>query len=170
MLPLVFAFTCSMDGTTAPGAKDHMLQAVLQCISHYCPNIVSVNMDKDQSELSMVSEVFPDARRQLYYWHAIKYLETHLAEDKPPAKYDPCISHAKFDFIDPMWAPGITSGWLKDGVLEKDADCDKPENEEDEDYHQVCSTKHKINSIILHVACHRRGKQEHQLVSHLCLY
>ncbi|KAF8226953.1 hypothetical protein L208DRAFT_1406196 [Tricholoma matsutake] len=87
-LPLAFAFTCSTDGNTAPGAKDRMLQDVLRCITQYCPNIVSVNTDKDQTELSAVNEVFPYARRQLCYWHAIRYLETRLAEDKPPAKYD----------------------------------------------------------------------------------
>ncbi|KAF8222674.1 hypothetical protein L208DRAFT_1413022 [Tricholoma matsutake] len=86
-LSLAFAFTCSMDGNTAPGGKDHMLQDVLRCIAQYCPNIVSVNTDKDQTELSVVSEVFPYVRRQLCYWHAIRYLETHLAEDKLPAKY-----------------------------------------------------------------------------------
>ena len=141
-LPLTFAFTCSTDGNAAPGAKDRMLQDVLRCIAQYCPNIVSVNTDKDQTELSAVSEVFPYARRQLCYWHAIRYLETRLAEDKPPAKYDPRIAHAKFDFIDPTWAPGIMSGWLEDGVLENDAECDKPEDDEDEeeDHQKVCST------------------------------
>ena len=141
-LPLVFAFTCSMDGNAAPGAKDCMLQDVLQCITWYCPNIVSVNTDKDQTELSTVSEVFPNMRRQLCYWHAIKYLETHLSEDKPSAKYDPCIAHAKFDLIDLTWAPGVMSGWLEDGVLEKDAECNKPEDEDEEDEvdQQVCST------------------------------
>jgi hypothetical protein len=91
-LPLAFAFTCSTDGTAAPGAKDRMLQDVLRCIDRYCPNIASVNLDKDPTELRAVSEVFPHARRQLCYWHAIKYLETRLAEDKPPAKYDPRIA------------------------------------------------------------------------------
>ncbi|KAF8220901.1 hypothetical protein L208DRAFT_1123455, partial [Tricholoma matsutake] len=51
-LPLAFAFTCSMDGNATPGAKDHMLQDVLQFIIQYCTNIVSVNTDKDQAELS----------------------------------------------------------------------------------------------------------------------
>lgn len=33
-LPLAFAFTCSTDGNTAPGAKDRMLQAVSFSVSH----------------------------------------------------------------------------------------------------------------------------------------
>ncbi|KAF8225771.1 hypothetical protein L208DRAFT_1177526, partial [Tricholoma matsutake] len=122
VLPLVFTFTCSMDGNATSGAKDHMLQDVLQCIAQYCTNIVSVNTDKDQTELSTVSKVFPNARRQLCYWHAIKYLETCLVEDKLPARYNPCIAHTKFDLMDPTWAPGVMSGWLEDGVLEKDAE------------------------------------------------
>ena len=74
-LLLAFMFTCSTDGTTAPGAKDRMLQKVLQCVDKYCPNIAAVHLDKDLTELSSVHVVFPNARSQLCYWHVIKYLE-----------------------------------------------------------------------------------------------
>ena len=88
-LPLAFAFTCSTDGTAAPHAKDRMLQNVLRHVGNYCPNIAAGHSDKELSEISAIRIVLPDARNQLCYWHAIKYLEERLAEDKPPAKYDP---------------------------------------------------------------------------------
>jgi hypothetical protein len=117
-------------------------------------------------ELSAVSEVFLHARRQLCYWHAIKYLETRLAEDKPPAKYDPQIAHVKFDFINLTWAPGITSGWLEDGVHKSDAECDKPDDEEvHEDHQLVRCLEFKINSVLTLTL--QRCKRNLQLVSHL---
>ena len=51
-LPLAFAFTCSTDGTAAPGAKDRILQKVLGHIDEYCPNIADVHLDKDLTELT----------------------------------------------------------------------------------------------------------------------
>ncbi|KAF8221447.1 hypothetical protein L208DRAFT_1414990, partial [Tricholoma matsutake] len=72
----------AMDSTWKTNALSYELYA---CIAQYCPNIVSVNTDKDQTKLSAVSEVFPYARRQLCYWHVIRYPETCLAEDKLPA-------------------------------------------------------------------------------------
>ena len=100
-LLLAFAFTCSTDGTATPGTKDRMLQKVLQHVDKYCPNIAAVHLDKDPTELSSVHVVFPNARSQLCYWHAIKYLEKRLAEDEPPAKYDPHTARKAFTFIDP---------------------------------------------------------------------
>jgi len=52
-----------------------------------------------------------------------------LAENKLPAKYDPRNAHRVFDFIDPTWAPGVTAGWLEDGVVESDALTGRPEDE-----------------------------------------
>ena len=129
-LPLAFAFTCSTDGTAAPGAKDRMIQSVLQHIDDFCPNVMNVHVDKDPTELSAIHIVFCNAKAQLCYWHAIRYLEQRLAEDKPPAKYDPHIAHKVFTFIDPTWAPGVTSGWLEDGVHEDDVECERPEEAE----------------------------------------
>ena len=135
-LLLAFAFTCSTDGTAAPGAKDRMLQKVLGRIDEYCPNIADVHLDKDPTELSAVHTVLPNAKGHLCYWHAISYLEQWLAEDKLPAKYNPWIAHKKFVFINPTWAPGITSGWLEYNVHEEDAECKGPE--EDDVEQPVC--------------------------------
>ena len=126
-LLLAFAFTCSTDGTAVPRAKDHMLQKVLGHIDEYCPNIADIHLDKDLTELSAVCAALPNAKGHLCYWHAIiRYLEQQLAEDKPPAKYDPQIAHKKFALMDPTWAPGIMSGWIEEDVREEDTECERP--------------------------------------------
>jgi hypothetical protein len=53
-----------------------------------------------------------------------------LAEDTPPAAYDPRVAHRKFQFIDPTWAPGVSLGWLEDGVSEEDAEMEKLDKEQ----------------------------------------
>ena len=141
-LPLAFAFTCSTDGTAAPGAKDQMLRDVLQHVDKYTPNLAVAHSDKDPTELSAIRDVWPDAKSQLCYWHAIRYLEERLAEDKPPAKYDPRKAHQQLAFVDPTWAPGVTSGWLEEGVHEDNAECKQPTNDEDaEDEEPVSPTQ-----------------------------
>lgn len=115
-LPLAFTFTASTDGTVAEGAKQHMLQSVLKHINKQCPNISVAHSDKDLSEINAIQIELPRAKHQLCYWHAIKYLEEHLAEDKPLARYDPRKAHQVHHFIDPTWAPGITSGLLEEDV------------------------------------------------------
>ncbi|KAG6907485.1 hypothetical protein DXG01_008775 [Tephrocybe rancida] len=110
-LVLAFAFTASIDGTAEEGAKDRMMQRVLEHVRGYCPGIQFAHTDKDKTEINAIHRALPRARSQLCYWHAIRYLKERLAEDKVPAKYDPRKAHKIFDFIDPTWAPGI------DGII-----------------------------------------------------
>jgi hypothetical protein len=53
-------------------------------------------------------------KHQLCYWHGICYIEERLAEDKPPAYYDPCKAHLVFSFLDATWAPGVTRGTIEE--------------------------------------------------------
>ncbi|KIJ30764.1 hypothetical protein M422DRAFT_184438 [Sphaerobolus stellatus SS14] len=106
-LPVAFVFVTT-DGSALSGAKDRMLQQVLGHLKNKCPNILFTLSDKDQSEINACRAIFPQARHQLCYWHAIRYIEERLAEDKIPAPYDPLKAHRIFDFIDPTWAPGVT--------------------------------------------------------------
>jgi hypothetical protein len=129
-VPMAFAFTASADGTALPGAKDRMLQDFIGWVSERCPNITFTLSDKDTSEINAFHTVIPTAKHQLCYWHALKYLEERLAEDKPPARYDPRKAHRIFEFVDPTWAPGVTSSWLEDGVHESDAEVTCPDRED----------------------------------------
>lgn len=147
-LPLAFAFTTSTDGSAAEGAKDRMLQHVLGHVSEKCPKIEFVGSDKDSTEINSARAKIPQAKHQLCTWHGVRYVQERLAENKLPAKYDPRNAHKVFDFIDPTWAPGVTAGWLEDGVMESDALTAEPceedgkdqEDEEDESI-SVCETK-----------------------------
>jgi hypothetical protein len=86
--------------------------------------------NKDTDEIVAMQGSWIKAKKhQLCYWHAITYVEEQLAEDKPSAKYDPQKAHAIFCFIDPTWAPGVTSGQLEDGVHEDDTDIEESEHE-----------------------------------------
>jgi hypothetical protein len=125
-VPFAFVFTASTDGTATSGTKDRMLRDVIGWVSKRCPNITFTLSDKDTSEINAFRHCVPDAKHQLCYWHAIRYLEARLAEDKPPAAYDPRKAHSIFDFIDPTWAPGVTIGWLEEGVHEHDVVTEQP--------------------------------------------
>jgi hypothetical protein len=107
-LPLGFIFTTMTDGSASAGAKQRMLVEALAWLSVRCPNIMFTLSDKDPSEIKACRISLPKAKHQLCYWHGIKYIEERLAEDKPPASYDPRNAHGVFDFIDPTWAPGVT--------------------------------------------------------------
>jgi hypothetical protein len=113
-LPLVFAFVST--GGAATGAKERALQDVLQWVKVKCPHVKFTLSDKDLSEINACSTIFDTAKHQLCYWHAIKYLEERLAEDKPPAAYDSRIAHQQHSFIDPTWAPGVTNGHINEGL------------------------------------------------------
>ncbi|KAJ8095385.1 hypothetical protein PM082_023155 [Marasmius tenuissimus] len=124
-IPLAFMFT-THDETAPEGSKDLLLRDLLKFTKSRCPNIIFTLSDKDTSEINTCRHVFSDAKHQLCYWHAIRYLEKRLTENRPPASYDPRKAHAIFKFIDPTWAPGVTIGWLEDGVHEEDAEEDRP--------------------------------------------
>ncbi|KAF7978602.1 hypothetical protein HWV62_45332 [Athelia sp. TMB] len=108
-LPLGFIFTTMTDGSAKPGAKERMLTETLTWLSKRCPNIEWTLSDKDPSEINACRKAI-NKKHQLCYWHATRYIEERLAEDKLPAAYDPRKAHAVFAFIDPTWAPGVTRG------------------------------------------------------------
>ena len=90
---------------TAEHAKEEMLKDVIGYISARCPNNKFTLTDKDITEINAFRKKIPTAKHQLCYWHGIRYIEDRLAENKPPASYDPRKAHRVFDFIDPTWAP-----------------------------------------------------------------
>ncbi|KAF7344983.1 SWIM-type domain-containing protein [Mycena venus] len=107
-MPFVFLFTVST-GDAAEGAKTRMLGDVLKYMNKRCPDIMFTLSDKEPAEISACRTEIPKAKHQLCYWHAITYIQERLAENKPPAAYDPRKAHQIFDFINPTWAPGVTA-------------------------------------------------------------
>lgn len=111
-------FITSTDGTAQPGAKKRMLQSVFDYVVKRCPNVKFTLSDKDVDEIDSMRAKITRAKHQLCCWHAIRYITQRLAENKPPAHYDPRQAYSVFDFIDPTWAPGVMEGWIEDGVCE----------------------------------------------------
>lgn len=95
------------------GAKQRMLENFLEWFSKRCPNIKFTLSDKDPSEIGAFRKEIP-VKHQLCYWHGVRYIEERLAEDKPPAYYDPRKAHLVFSFLDATWAPGVTRGDIEE--------------------------------------------------------
>ena len=123
-LPLGFIFTAMTDGTATKGAKQRMLEGFLPWFTTRCPNIKFTLSDKDPSEIGACRTKITNAKHQLCYWHGVCYIEERLAEDKPPAKYDPRKANLIFPFIDPTWAPGITRGDVEEYLDGRDIEGD----------------------------------------------
>ncbi|KAJ7240933.1 hypothetical protein C8J57DRAFT_1561968, partial [Mycena rebaudengoi] len=106
-MPFAFMFTTSTSDA-AEGAKTRMLRDILKYMAQRCPNIMFTLSDKEVAEINACRAEIPRTKHQLCYWHGIRYIEERLAENKPPAHYDPRKAHKVFDFIDPTWAPGVS--------------------------------------------------------------
>jgi transposase-like protein len=70
-IPMAFAFMAPTDGSVVTGAKDHILQDILEWVSKLCSNIVFTLSDKDLLEINAFCTKIPLAKHQLCYWHAI---------------------------------------------------------------------------------------------------
>ncbi|KAJ7482135.1 hypothetical protein B0H11DRAFT_2157722 [Mycena galericulata] len=121
-LPVSFMFIGNSDDSAETGGKERTLRHLIRHVGSHCKNIMFTGSDKETIEITGFRAEIPQARHQLCYIHAIS----------PPAAYDPRVAHRTFDFIDTTWAPGVSSGWLEDGVSEEDAEMERPADEEDE--------------------------------------
>jgi MULE transposase domain. len=79
-IPVAFIFTTS-DGTAEEGAKERMLQDLLEYLKKRCPNIMFTLSDKELSEINAFQVKLLQAKHQLCYWHAIRYIEERLGEN-----------------------------------------------------------------------------------------
>ena len=137
-----------------PMAQPHPAPKIICCKKFFSTWITTAQTLQPYilTELSAFCTVFPHARGQLCYWHAIRYLEQWLAEDKPPAKYDLQIANKSFTFIDLTWAPGVMSGWLEDNVHKDDVECERLDNENEQPA-MVCKSYIPLPSLITHEPC-----------------
>ncbi|KAG8900052.1 hypothetical protein FRC00_000052 [Tulasnella sp. 408] len=127
-IPLGFIYTVGTDGTAKTGAKKRLLIDFLDFYRARCPRITFTLTDKERAEVDAFRKVWPNAKHQCCYWHAIRYLETRLSENKPPGPYDPRVASRKFDFIDPTWTPGVVTS----AKNEIEGGSAKPRGQEDE--------------------------------------
>lgn len=114
-LPLAFLFVRST-GEKSDGAKIDLLENFLLQLRE---RGVLATDSAERAEIVAFARVF-HTKRQLCYWHGIKYLKERLAENKPPAYYDSRVAHFAFGFIDPEWAPGLAGGRFVPGSFEEE--------------------------------------------------
>ncbi|KAG9044495.1 hypothetical protein FS837_008065 [Tulasnella sp. UAMH 9824] len=130
-IPIGFIYTCGTDGTATRGAKMRLLVDFLKFFQERCPRIIFTLTDKERAKIDAFRKVWPDAKHQCCYWHAIRYLETRLAEDKLPGPYDPRNASKAFSFIDPTWAPGVVAK-VEDAENDLESGSTRPRGESDE--------------------------------------
>lgn len=116
-IPLGIIMHCSTDSTAAEGAKERALDDFLAYYAKRCRRVKFTLSDKESSEINALRKAFPRSKHVLCFWHAIQTLQKRLADDTAPASYDPLAANKVFSFIDPTWAPGVSSN-------EKDASID----------------------------------------------
>ncbi|RPD61298.1 hypothetical protein L227DRAFT_466509, partial [Lentinus tigrinus ALCF2SS1-6] len=90
----------------ASGAKQTLLERFLRKLRALGVHPEFTLTDKDWSEINAMRAVWPNAKHQLCFWHALRALKQRLAKNKEhPAVYDSEAAHEKFSFIDLNFVP-----------------------------------------------------------------
>ena len=75
-------------------------------IKHLGVNPEYTLTDKDWSEINAMQLVWPSAKHQLCFWHALRALKQRLAKlAERPGAYNAEEAHNEFEFIDPTFLP-----------------------------------------------------------------
>ena len=109
-IPLAFLLIST--GKDAPsGAKQAVLESFLGALKNLGVRPEFTLSDKDWSEIKAMEAVWPEAKHQLCYWHALRAVKTRLAKNKTrPLPYDPAEPMKEFGFIDPSFVPASQGG------------------------------------------------------------
>lgn len=95
---------------TSPEADKGAKEAVL---TGFCQHLCSAGVkpeftltDKDFSEINAMHAVWPSAKHQLCFWHALRAVKPRLAKNKDtPGPYNPEEAQAEFSFISSNFVP-----------------------------------------------------------------
>ena len=103
-IPLAF---CYIETTkdAGPGAKQQLLENFLTELRHLGVDPKFTLTDKDVSEINAMRAVWPRAKHQLCFWHALRALKQRLAKKTRPVPYDVEGAANEFPFIDPAFLP-----------------------------------------------------------------
>ncbi len=89
-----------------PGSKQTILERFLRKLRALGVHPEFTLSDKDWSEINAMRAVWPNAKHQLCFWHALRAIKQRLAKNKEhPAAYDAEAAHEKFEFIDLNFVP-----------------------------------------------------------------
>ena len=110
-IPLAYCFvgvTPSANGTNRAesGALTKILAQFLRRIQQAGFSPTFFGTDKDMSELNAVKLVWPEAKHQLCYWHALRAIRTKLkdsSKSKLLAKYDPAEAGKLVPGLEMCW-------------------------------------------------------------------
>lgn len=103
-LPVSFLFIVT--DRAAAGAKQEVLERWYLQLRERGIRPEFTLSDKDWSEINALRKVWPNAKHQLCFWHALRAIKLRLAQQKgDPAHYNPEEAHLMFSFIDVTWLP-----------------------------------------------------------------
>lgn len=90
----------------APGAKQAVLERFLGGLRDLGVDPEFTLSDKDWSEINAMGVIWPNAKHQLCFWHAVRALKQRLCKNKEtPAQYDAAAANREFPFIDINFVP-----------------------------------------------------------------
>ena len=92
-VPLAFLLI-STSKDAAPLAKQTVLEQFLRRLKDKGVNPKFTLSDKDWSEINAMHSVWPTAKHQLCFWHALRAVKQHLAKNREaPGPYDANSEH-----------------------------------------------------------------------------
>ena len=104
-LPLSYLFMVT-DVNTPPHTKEMVLVNWMGALKACGITPEFTLLDKDQSEINTLSQVWPTAKHQLCLWHILQALKRRLANNRePPASYGSVDAARMFSFIGPTFLP-----------------------------------------------------------------
>ena len=104
-IPLAFLLMATTPDA-ASGAKQEVLERFLRALKNLGVQPEFTLSDKDWSEINAMNAVWPSAKHQLCFWHALRAVKQRLSKTKEtPAPYNPDTARKEFSFIDRDFVP-----------------------------------------------------------------
>ncbi|PCH36008.1 hypothetical protein WOLCODRAFT_81724 [Wolfiporia cocos MD-104 SS10] len=104
-IPLAFLLIL-MGPNAAGGTKQTVLEGFLRELKKRRVDPEYTLTDKDWSEINVMHAIWPNAKHQLCFWHALRALKQRLTKSKEnPAPYDVISAQEEFSFINTDFLP-----------------------------------------------------------------
>lgn len=88
------------------GAKELVLRRFCDQLKRRGVNPEFTLSDKDWAEINAMRAVWPNAKHQLCFWHALRAVKQRLCKaSEMPGDYDWNEPHREFSFVNPLFVP-----------------------------------------------------------------
>ncbi|GJE92122.1 hypothetical protein PsYK624_082750 [Phanerochaete sordida] len=106
-IPMAFCYIqTDKDNPDRVGSKQLVLESFLKLLKGRGIHPEYVLTDKDWSEINAMGSVWPCAKHQLCFWHALRAVKQRLAKLRErPKRYNVEAAHARFEFISLSFVP-----------------------------------------------------------------